>query len=107
MRKRIPYSLYKKRYSDLRAYDYDPAAKTIEIELPDGYRRPRFPSEWKKLGKNSYETPNGCRVYFWARGLAEYFLVEHYVSQYNHSLKAFPPSLYAREQVMQYVETYG
>lgn len=99
MTKTIPYSLYKKNYSELPTENYSKEKKTIDIILPDGYSRPRFPSEWERFG-NSYKTPNGCRVYFWASGLAEHFRVEHYVS---HSSKTFPPSLYVREQVMQYV----
>ena len=80
--------------------NYNTAKKTVDVDLPE-YAKPRFPSDWEKRG-NHYKTPNGCRVYVWNSGLAENFLVER-SSGCFHESKTFPASLYAREQVIDYV----
>lgn len=86
-----------------KAYDYDKKTKTIEVELPD-YKKPQFPKTWKKSG-NHYITPEGFFVYFWNSGLAENFLVEKFISRYNSVSKTVPAGLYAREDVIKFVES--
>lgn len=102
MEKRIPYSLYKSGYTDFPARDYDKATKTIIVYLPE-HKRPRFPADWKRDG-NSYRTPNGARVYFWSSGLAENFLIESGTG-YARKSKTIPAGLYAREHVLEYVNS--
>lgn len=104
MIKTMPYSLYKTGYTEFKAGNYNGGRKTIDVDLPD-YKKPRFPAEWRKDG-NHYYAPNGCVVTFWGAGLAENFLVERWVSQYNHSSKTFPAGLYAREKVMEFVASF-
>lgn len=105
MKKRIPYWLYKAGYTEFKASDYDAGSKTIEVELPD-VKRQRFPKEWRRDG-NRYLTPNGCTVYFWGTGLAENFMVEHFVTVYNCQRKSFGPGINARQQVMEFVASFG
>ncbi len=100
MIKTIPYSLYKTGYTMFKGSNYNAAKRTIDVDLPE-YAKPRFPSDWEKCG-NHYKTPNGCRVYFWNSGLAENFVVEH-----AKGTKTFPASLYAREQVIDYVSKFN
>ena len=95
---KMPYSVYKNRaYRDFRSFDYDPVKKTISVEIPD-YKKPKFPADWRRHG-NHYVTPNRCCVYFWNSGFAENFIVE----RKNGEQRSFPPSLYAREEVIKYV----
>lgn len=95
---RMPYSVYKSRgYRDFRSFDYDPVKKTISVELPD-YKKPKFPSDWKLYG-NHYVTPNHCCVYFWNTGYAEHFIIECR----NGQTISVSPSLYAREEVINFV----
>lgn len=103
--KTMPYSLYKTGYSEFPAISYNKSKKTIDVDLPK-YKKPSFPSDWQKSG-NHYRTPNGCTVTFWNSGLAENFLVEHWVSRFNHQSKTIPASLYAREKVMEYVASFN
>lgn len=101
MVKTIPYSLYKTGYTEFKAENYNASKKTIDVDLPD-YKKPRFPSEWRRDG-NHYYTPNGCAVTFWNSGLAENFLIECH----NHSAKTISAGLYAREKVMEYVASFN
>lgn len=105
MIKTMPYSLYKTGYSEFPASNYNKAKKTIDVDLPE-YKKPSFPSEWEKRG-NHFHTPNGCTVTFWNSGLAENFLVERWVSRYNHQSKTIPASLDAREKVIACVKSLG
>ena len=105
MIKTMPYSLYKSSYAEFKASNYNKVKKTIDVELPD-YKKPQFPKDWTRVG-NGYRTPNGCTVYFWNTGLAENFKVEHWVSQFNHQSKTISAGLYAREKVMEYVESFN
>lgn len=98
MKKTLPYSLYKSFYNQFPADNYNAAKKTIEVELPE-YKKPSFPKDWERFG-NHYTTPNGCRVYFWNSGFAENFIIE-----YKGTSKTFSPGLYAREQVIDYVNS--
>lgn len=105
MIKTMPYSLYKTGYTEFKAENYNAIKKTIDVELPD-YKKPGFPKEWRR-GGNNYYAPNGCVITFWNSGLAENFLVEHWVSQFNHQSKTIPAGLYAREKVMEYVASFN
>lgn len=105
MIKTMPYSLYKTGYTEFKAENYNASKKTIDVELPD-YKKPRFPAEWRKDG-NHYYAPNGCVVTFWGAGLAESFLVERWISKFNHPSKTVPAGLYAREKVMEFVASFN
>ena len=96
--KRIPYSIYKKYYSEFSACNYDSKTKTIEVDIPDERRKP-FPKTWTKNG-NHYTTPGGCDVYFWGTGVAENFLVRRYVTCYEQHQKTIVPGVNARERVL-------
>ena len=102
MIKTMPYWLYKTGYTEFNADNYDSKKKTIDVELPD-YKKPRFPSEWRRNG-NHYYAPNGCRVTFWNTGLSENFVVD---SPSRKKEKTFPASLYARENVIEYVASFN
>lgn len=104
MIKTMPYSLYKKSYDEFKADNYNASKKTIDVELPD-YKKPQFPKNWEKRS-NRYIAANGCIVYFWNTGLAENFLVEHGCG-YGKQSKSFSAGLYARENVMKFVESFG
>lgn len=92
----MKYSVYKKFYNEFPSSNYNPTKKTIEVELPD-YKKPTFPKTWERYG-NHFTIDNVCRVYFWNTGYEENFVVE-----YNGSSKTFPAGLYARENVINYV----
>ena len=111
MTKTMPYWLYKTGYEMFPAGSYNKTNKTIEVELPE-YKKPRFPKGWRKVG-NGYSTPNGFGVYRWGSGLAENFRVERrsgfdpYTMRCSEVIeKTFPPSLYVREQVMDFIESF-
>lgn len=103
MTKIIPYWLYKTGYTDFPVRDYDAAAKTIVVDLPE-YKKVRFPKNWVKSG-NRYLTPNGCEVVFWATGLAENFIVITGCGNARKE-KTFPAGLYVREKVIAYVDSF-
>lgn len=104
MLKQMPYWLYKAGFTEFKTGEYNAKAKTIEVELPD-YKKPRFPADWHKSG-NHYITPNGCTVTFWGAGLAEHFEVEHFVTVYNCKHKSIGPCIDAREQVIEFVNSF-
>jgi len=106
MTKTMPYWLYKTGYTMFPADNYNKAKKTIEVELPY-YKKPRFPADWKRNG-NTYQAPNGCQVIFWASGLAENFVVEHYeetASGWRMTSTTFPACLDVRDKVIAFVNS--
>lgn len=105
MIKTMSYSLYKTGFSEFEANNYNANRKTVDVSLPD-HKRPSFPKNWRRSG-NHYYAPNGCVITFWNSGLAENFLVEHWVSQFNHHSKTISAGLYAREKVMEYVASFN
>ena len=106
MTKTMPYWLYKTGYTAYPADNYNKAKKTIDVEIPDSYKKPRFPSDWKRDG-NTYYTPNGCQVMFWGSGFAENFMVERIESAYSVIRETFPAGLDAREKVMAFVTKFN
>lgn len=74
MLKKMPYSLYRSSYRAFKLVDYNKSTKTALVELPDT-PPVKFPKTWSLAG-NHYETPNGCRVYFWNSGLARNYEIE-------------------------------
>lgn len=102
MQKAISYSLYKSSYSEFHAHDYDSKNKKIIVDLPD-YKRPAFPKSWVRSG-NSYHAPNGARIVFWNSGLSENFVIES-GSGYGYKQHTVPAGLYAREEVIKYVNS--
>lgn len=102
--KKMQYSLYKKHYSQFPAEGYDSKTKTIMVDIPDTKRKP-FPKEWKRDG-NHYFTPGGCEICFWATGLAENFEVIRNVSCYERYRKTIPPSIDARDKVIETVKLF-
>lgn len=102
--KKMPYSVYKSSYAEFPARDYDKKTKTILVDLPE-HTRTRFPSEWERSG-NCFKTPNGAKVYFWNSGYSENFLVEYKNGCIRES-KTIPASLYARDNVIEFVRNIG
>ncbi len=105
MKRRIPYSLYKTGYSKFQATDYDPATKTVEVDLPETPPR-RMPKGWKRDG-NSYRTPGGCRITFWNSGLARNYLVEYgYCSVFTRQSKTIPAGIDSYDRMMAAVKAF-
>ena len=102
--KKMPYSLYKKYYSQFRAEEYDGKTKTIMVDVPDVRRKP-FPKDWKRNG-NHYYTPGGCEVCFWNTGLSENFLVTREISAYQRYSKTICPGIDARDKVIETVKLF-
>lgn len=96
---KMRYATYKSFYSELPAKNYDPTSKTIMVDIPYDFKRIKFPKEWKRYG-NHYTTPNNTRIYFWNTGYSENFLIERGTTIYNRQARTIPPSLNARQTVI-------
>ena len=95
---RMPYSLYKKSYSEFPAENYDKAKKTIDVQLPADYKRPRFPKDWERRCDGFFV--DGIHIYQWNSGYAEQFLVA-----YGNEEHTFAAGLKTREQVIEMVNS--
>ena len=94
---RMPYSVYKKYYYCCKTVEgsYNAITKTICVYLPE--QKTAFPKTWKRNG-NHYETPGGCRVYFWNTGAARSYLVEH-----GRESRTIPPGIDSAAKVLKIV----
>ena len=99
--KRLPYSLWKDYYHDFKSEDYDPATKTILVDIPDR-KRIQYPKSWRKSG-NHYYTPGGCTVIFWNTGFARNYLVENGVG-YRKVSKTIHPGIDSFDRLLRTVE---
>lgn len=89
---RMPYSVYKKYYECCKivAGSYNAKTKTVCVYLPE--QKTAFPKTWRRNG-NHYETPGGCRVYFWNTGASRSYVVEYGDMVYNHKSRTIPPGI--------------